>query len=482
MSPPLSLRILGVVVCLLGCGKGDKSRPQGGSAQGSSAAAEEPWSTIKLTHDAVIVQSGHRVSVIDATGHVLVRPQVADPEVLRDAVIGHGVLVWADGPNRDQLRVIDLASGKERWRAALGGHAEFEVQLGDRQLAVLHEHGADLFQQADGTRTYHRTGAGYAAASYSSATHLLVDKLGHIEAVDDATGALRWTSKIDVSEDRTPKMWFRDATVVVYEGGRDFRHGEWWYDDGGFIELDLSSGKEVASGSLTDTAPGKFPIPIGRVLSGGALVASGEKVEKRTVYRLDTVGRILWRSTDWFADAAYSTAPDFVQVEGPVGAAVLHSVRKPETVLVGFDAETGHIGFHRPLGEHARFIGPLGDCTLLIDLDHERKLECIGASGTVQWARPVIGPNAMAWRPGGHVLLADASPAVLTYFDSHGALLWQTELPGTEVQGKVLLAPPGTSGVRTDAWQVSQTYVVLADQRSVHILDLATGKLAEVVP
>lgn len=482
MSVPASLRIIGVVGCLLGCSKGEKPRPESGSAQGSGAAASEPWSVLKLTGEAVIVQSGHRVTLIAPTGHVLARPQVVDPDVLRDAVIDHGALAWADGPNRDQLRVIDLASGKERWRAALDGHADFQVQMGDRQMAVLHEHGADLYQQADGARTYHRPGAGYAAANYSGATHLLVDKLGHIEAVDDATGTLRWTSEISFSEGRTPTIWFRDATVVVYHGGHYFRGGEWKYDDGNFVELALSSGKKLASGLLTATAPGKFPVEIGLITSGGALVASGEKVEKRTVYRLDAVGRILWRSTDWFADAAYSTAPDFVQVDGPVGAAVLHSLRKPEAVLVGFDANTGHIGFHRPLGEHARFIGPLGDCTLLIDLDHERKLECIGASGAVQWARPVIGPNAMAWRLSGHVLLADASPAVLTYFDSHGALLWQTALPGTEVQGKVLLAPPGTSGVRTDAWQVSQTYVVLPDQRSVHILDLATGKLAEVVP
>jgi len=482
MSLRASFRIIGMVVGVMGCGKAEKSRPEGGSAQGIEATAAEPWIVLKLTNDAVIVRSGHRVSVIDAAGHVLARPQVADPDALGDAAIAHGALVWADGPNRDQLRVIDLASGKQRWRAALEGHAEFQVLMGEHQVAVLHEHGADLYHLADGTRTYHRTGTGYAAASYSSATHLLVDKLGHIEAVDDATGTLRWTSEIYISEGRTPSLWFRDATVVVYNGGRHFRGGVWQYDDGPFVELDLSSGKAVANGTLNQTAPGKFPVAIGLIASGGALVASGEKVEKRTIYRLDAVGRILWRSTDWFVDAASSTAPDFVRVTGRLGAAVLQSGRTPEGVLVGFDDKTGHIGFHRPLGAHARFIGPLDDCTLMIDLDHERKLECIDANGVVQWARPVIGRNAMAWRVGVHVLLADASPAVLTCFDSHGAPLWQTELAGTEVQGNALAAPPGSSGVRTDAWQVNQTFVVLPDQRSVHILDLATGKLAEVVP
>jgi outer membrane protein assembly factor BamB len=474
-----SCGIILFVGALVACGKsGD---PHAGTGSGTppphpavttaGAPGREPWRIVQVHDDVAIVASQEGVAVLGADGKVLARRKVSDAAALKSAAITPGAIVWIDADS-PVLRLLDLATGQERWHVALESQPD-GMTVGAHDVAVMHSGAVDLYRLTDGAPSYHQSGPANAASRFLApqGLYVFVDQRGGVQAVDEATHKQLWSVDLHHGPAKLgdPDIAVQNDTVIV-------RY------DREFAKLDSKSGKVLAHGAASFVAPGPLPTTLTSAPDGGTIATSGSPT--LTTFRFNDIGKIVWRSGEWSELVLGGRDATMWRTQT---AATIRLTSSGAGRLIGFDDRTGHVTFHRELGEHSMAVGLIDDCALILDLDHDRRLECLDAkTGSGRWARPVVGRNAFAQQVGEHVLLADNSPAAATYLDATGEPIWQLALPDTEIretaQGTGLITHESRDVLHRGCWHIGKRMLVLPDEQNVRIVSLATGKLVEVKP
>jgi outer membrane protein assembly factor BamB len=454
---PMKLAALAILTALSACGKGSKSQSHAspleagtGTTTGSGA-----WDFVGLRDPYAIVTRDGQSVVLDRSAKILGQPHV-DPALLEHALVMHDTLVWSEG---NTLHAFDLSASRERWHAEVD-HNLRAIVSGDLSVAAINTSGFDIIKLSDGAIAYHQGGPATVSALFQDGVFYVGDTYGGVFAVQEATKKLLWKTSFGDVGSFQPLFSIEAGKLLVVNG-----------KEGPFMEIDLASGKPVASGSNDTNAPGGSSLDLGRGPDGDRYQVSGKYGKARTVFALDVASRIKWTAKDWPVDAhGYKSPNATVAMRDGEHAAIVLAPIEGGRLLVGYNPSTGKPGFKQPFDDKDVLVGVSGGCVLVLALAHEHKLVCRDvSSGAATWQRALFGKDAVAWPlPAGASLVADASPPVLSRLDAAGQTVWQTTLPNSDFD-------------RNWGWHVGTTIAVKSDG-SASVIDLATGTLATAHP
>ncbi len=213
-------------------------------------------------------------------------------------VHGEPLGVAADGTDvaaaaLDEVRLLDVATGRARWKASLPGVRRYRPAVAGNRVAATSETELVLFDRRDGSRvaTAPFAGPGPAAVLPMSGRSPLVvagSETGAITAVDADTGAPRWAATYPGSVTVAPQA---ESGVVI---------ASWHGSAGATIRaLDPADGtvRWQATAGPVASAPAVAP--------GLVLFADGIGVHSAAVRALDArTGQERWRAelAGWFDD------------------------------------------------------------------------------------------------------------------------------------------------------------------------------------
>ena len=250
-------------------------------------------------------------------------------------VRGEPLGVAVDGPDvavaaLDEVRLLDVANGRTRWKAGLPGVRRYRPALGADRVVATSETELALFDRADGARvaTVGFAGpgpAGVLADAGGSPVVVAGSETGAVLAVDATTGAALWSATYPGSVTVAPRG--ADGTVVLS-----------WHDDTGATvrAFDLRTGVrrwEVPAGVMAG------PPTLG---PGTVVFTAGDAVHGAQVRALDLLtGQVRWITPlDGWWDDELEPAAD------PTTAYLLDGMG----TVVALDLRTGTIDWRQETG------------------------------------------------------------------------------------------------------------------------------------
>jgi outer membrane protein assembly factor BamB len=444
---------------------GSGSAGSGGSASTASAASDS-WELVALRNGyAILSADQHRAAVVAADGRITARITVDDASALKESVVSNGILVWIDST----VHAWDLNKGVELWHSTLNSN---EMSVGDSHVAIAHDKGTDIVAIADGKASYHRDGAAGVHVAWKDGTFVVVDAAGGIEAIDETATKPRWAAKLATPSN--PAVAIANDRVFAFETADEHTEtGVHAIASGRFIEIDLASGKEKSKGDVKENVPGAISPGSQQTLVSmpdGRFEQAKPENTDLSVFRVDPVGRVQWKSTAWPLVDEYERGQALLKVAGGVGAMMLHAKwGTPDHVLVVFDTKTGKVRFTQKLGTNGYLLTLAPGCVAVLDRD-AGKLSCLDeVKGTPVWTRPAGGRSPLAWgysgKDGDEIFMLDGNPAALSRVDLTNKVVWQAALP---------------DGAVVEAKNVSPGIIAVPMKSQTLIVDPATGKLSKV--
>ena len=260
--------------------------------------------------------------------------------------------------NEGTFHAIDLATGNERWSAALGTNSTGSPLLLDDHVLVATNDGLRAISMADGSQAWRTTATAPLKGSpvFTGGHVVVAAEDGSVSAVDQATGAILWTTSIGAGVDTSSAA--TDDTVVVgtqtgqvialsagdgtlrwradtFDGARvgtpAISDGHVYIatlDGGGpdsnhIRQLDLASGKTLWTFASPDSVPSYSP-----AIVDGLAITEGES---GVVTALDTVtGTVRWQGH----------VPGVVEIVPAVARGVIYGASN-DGVAFALDAGTG---------------------------------------------------------------------------------------------------------------------------------------------
>ena len=230
----------------------------------------------------------------------------------------------------DEVRLVDGATGRTRWKASVPGVRRYRPALGLGRVAATSETELVLLDRADGSRiaTVPFAGPGPAAVLASAGPGGVVvagSEAGQVIAVDARDGAVRWSATYPGEVTVAPRG---DATTVVAS----------WHEG--------SAATLRAFDATTGTL--RWETPLGRVAGPPALVgdavvvAHGEGIHSAVVRSLDlATGQARWQVPlpGWWDGG----------IEAAIGAGTVYLLDGMGTV-VALDPATGTVRWRQETG------------------------------------------------------------------------------------------------------------------------------------
>lgn len=392
---------------------------------------------LRLADEFAFIGVDDSVFVVEPTGHVLSKPAMPT-SAARHGAGRHHVFAWFDGANGDELHLTDLETGRERWHVTIG-HRANAYTVGERSVGMATARGVELRHIADGSIAYQRVGSSAIAVNYDAGLFVFAEEYGVVEAFDETTETSRWKTVLEGPHMDHASIRRKDSAVIV--------NG---------IEMDVASGKVRPSPSNDSQKPKRdaYDRELARAADGATLVHKGDN----TVSLIRDEG-VVWR-TAWSPSLQFRAFDGAFAIHDDVGLAVM-TEHQHGSLLIAFDAKTGHPMFQHESDSKSRFVSFVGGCAVVLG----DKLECLDPkTGTAQWSRPYSFVGTDAWRDGNDLVIVSDDSNVFERIDATGATRWKTSI-----------------GTAPSLWTKAPKFLVYADAGKASFVDLATGALASVV-
>ncbi|MEP6638084.1 MAG: PQQ-binding-like beta-propeller repeat protein [Chloroflexota bacterium] len=293
-----------------------------------------------------------------------------------------GGVVYLVGSN-GTVHALDLGTGHERWKVALGVEAHSSPTVIDGLVIVGTDDGVHALRAADGTAAWSTPGIGPVggALAVTEETGVFADGTGTVGAIDIRTGKLTWKRDEGAPDTRSVATDGQVAIVGI--------------DGGTIIALSLADGTERwRTGPGDPAGVGSPTIADGRVFAATGLGSEGPGTHHLVALDLAT-GKLLWR---------YASPKD-VAVYTPAISDGRAIVDGEDSTVTALDPATGKVVWTSPAPGVDEVVAAVVGATVYSASNGGFAFALDAATGAERWRLAIQGVPYGAVVTGGMVLV-----------------------------------------------------------------------------